>query len=65
MTRDELRRLNEADSLIRDIAADLGLELLPQEFDVVPDHKMLEIMAYRLPVPSTGAGRGPARGGTP
>lgn len=50
MTRDELRRLNEADELIREIALDFGLDLLPQEFDVVPDQKMLEIMAYRLPV---------------
>lgn len=43
-------RLNEADELIREIAVDLGLDFMPQEFDVVPAQKMLEIMAYRLPV---------------
>jgi stage V sporulation protein R len=45
-----LARLNEADRLIRSIAADLGLDCLPQEFDVIPDQKMLEMMAYGLPV---------------
>jgi len=46
----DLERLNEADRLIQEIGADLGLDCLPQEFDVVPAQKMLEIMAYRLPV---------------
>jgi len=46
----DLARLNEADRLIQDIARDLGLDFLPQEFDVIPDQKMLEIMAYGLPV---------------
>ncbi len=46
----DLKRLNDADQLIREIAAEFGLEFMPQEFDVVPAQKMLEIMAYRLPV---------------
>ncbi len=50
MQRTDLKRLNDADQLIREIATDLGLEFMPQEFDVVPAQKMLEIMAYRLPV---------------
>jgi stage V sporulation protein R len=50
MNQTDLERLNDADRLIREIAADMGLSCLPQEFDVVPANKMLEIMAYRLPV---------------
>ncbi|HEB31426.1 MAG TPA: hypothetical protein ENI15_11215 [Spirochaetes bacterium] len=46
----DLNRLNEADGLIQGIARDFGLDFMPQEFDVVPAQKMLEIMAYRLPV---------------
>ncbi len=46
----DLRKLNEADKLIREIAAEFGLDFLPQEFDVVPAQKMLKILAYRLPV---------------
>jgi stage V sporulation protein R len=43
-------KLNEADRLIQEIAREAGLDFMPQEFDVVPAQKMLEIMAYRLPV---------------
>ena len=50
MAKANLARLNEADRLIRAIAADFGLDCLPQEFDVIPDQKMLEMMAYGLPV---------------
>jgi stage V sporulation protein R len=50
MGKVNLDRLNKADELIKEIAGDFGLDFLPQEFDVVPDRKMLEIMAYRLPV---------------
>jgi len=46
----DLGRLNEADALIQGIARDMGLEFMSQEFDVVPAHKMIEIMAYHLPV---------------
>lgn len=50
MKKRDLARLNEADKIIQDIAHDFGLDFMPQEFDVVPAQKMLEIMAYRLPV---------------
>ena len=46
----DLKKLNEADRLIREIGTEFGLDFLPQEFDVVPAQKMLEILAYRLPV---------------
>ena len=50
MQRTDLQRLNDADQLIRETAVDFGLRCMPQEFDVIPAQKMLEIMAYRLPV---------------
>jgi len=50
MKKADLARLNEANELIQEIAKDSGLDFYPQEFDVVPAQKMLEIMAYRLPV---------------
>jgi stage V sporulation protein R len=50
MNRKQLERLKHADAVIRQTAEEMGLELLPQEFDVVPARKMLEIMAYHLPV---------------
>ena len=50
MKKEDLDRLNEADKLIQEIARGFGLDFMPQEFDVVPYRKMLEIMAYRLPV---------------
>jgi stage V sporulation protein R len=46
----DLKKLNEADVLIRQIGADLGLDFMEQEFEVVSARKMLEILAYRLPV---------------
>ena len=46
----DLKKLNEADRLIVEIAAEFGLDFMPQEFDVVPAQKMLEVLAYRLPV---------------
>jgi stage V sporulation protein R len=50
VTSTDLGRLNEADARIQEIAREMGLDLMHQEFDVVPAQKMLEIMAYRLPV---------------
>jgi len=44
----DLKKLNDA--LIREIASEFGLDFIPQEFDIVPAGKMLEILAYRLPV---------------
>jgi stage V sporulation protein R len=46
----DLQRLVEADEKIREVASEMGLDFFPQEFDVIPAQKMLEIMAYRLPV---------------
>jgi stage V sporulation protein R len=46
----DIKKLNEADALIRQIGAEFGLDFMEQEFDVVPARKMLEILAYRLPV---------------
>jgi len=50
MSSSELSRLARAEERIRRIASELGLSCLAQEFDVVPEQKMLEIMAYHLPV---------------
>ncbi len=50
MSGPDLKRLEEIDEAIQEIARDLGLDLYPQEFDVVPAEKMLEIMAYHFPV---------------
>ncbi|MEW6444130.1 MAG: SpoVR family protein [bacterium] len=46
----ELLRLTELDERVQEIAREFGLDFFPQEFDVIPAQKMLEIMAYRLPV---------------
>ncbi|MFH1146482.1 MAG: SpoVR family protein [Pseudomonadota bacterium] len=50
MQQIDLARLDEADRVIQGIATGFGLDFMPQEFDLVPAQKMLEIMAYRLPV---------------
>ncbi len=50
MDGSDIKKLNEADRLIREVAAEFGLSFFQQEFDIVPAQKMLEIMAYRLPV---------------
>src|SRR3990172_5215721 len=47
---DELERLIQLDEKIQEIARGFGLDFFPQEFDVVPAQKMLEILAYRFPV---------------
>jgi stage V sporulation protein R len=46
----ELKRLTQFDEKIQEIAREFGLEFFPQEFDVIPAQKMLEILAYRFPV---------------
>ncbi len=50
MSDDLIPRLVKADNHIQKIVAEFGLDCFPQEFDVIPANKMLEIMAYRLPV---------------
>jgi len=46
----ELKRLSQFDEKVREIAQQFGLDPFPQEFDVIPAQKMLEILAYRFPV---------------
>jgi stage V sporulation protein R len=46
----ELKRLSQFDEKIQEIAKEFGLDFFPQEFDVIPAQKMLEILAYRFPV---------------
>jgi stage V sporulation protein R len=47
---DEIDRLNFFNERIQEIAREFGLDFFPQEFDIVPAQKMLEILAYRFPV---------------
>ena len=44
-----IQKLNEMDKVIQEIAKDLGLDWFPQEFDVIPERKMIELLAYRFP----------------
>jgi stage V sporulation protein R len=46
----ELQRLSQFDEKIQEVAREFGLDFFPQEFDVIPAQKMLEILAYRFPV---------------
>jgi stage V sporulation protein R len=46
----DVKRLQEIDRIIQQIAREMGLDFFEQEFDVIPAQKMLEIMAYRFPV---------------
>jgi stage V sporulation protein R len=46
----EMKRLNKFNRRIQKIATEFGLDFFPQEFDVIPAQKMLEILAYRFPV---------------
>ncbi len=46
----DMQRLVKADHHIQKIVAEFGLDCFPQEFDVIPAQKMLEIMSYNLPV---------------
>jgi stage V sporulation protein R len=46
----ELKRLNQFDEKIQEIAREFGLDFFPQEFDAISSQKMLEILAYHFPV---------------
>jgi stage V sporulation protein R len=48
--KDDVKRLVKADNHIQKIVQEMGLDVFPQEFDVIPAQKMLEIMSYNLPV---------------
>ena len=49
MNKNELQRLLKIEDRIYQIAEEEGLEFCDIEFDIIPDQKMLEIMAYRIP----------------
>lgn len=49
MNSQELQRLIKVEDRIYQIAREEGLEFVPIEFDIVPENKMLEIMAYGMP----------------
>jgi stage V sporulation protein R len=50
MNKQELQRLAKIEERIMQIATeDLRLRTCPVEFDIVPDQKMLEILAYNIP----------------
>jgi len=49
MNSKELKRLIKIEDRIYEIAREEGLEFIPIEFDIVPENKMLEIMAYGMP----------------
>lgn len=50
MSSNDIQRLVKADAHIQKIVQEYGLDCYPQEFDVIPAQKMLEIMAYHMPV---------------
>lgn len=50
MSNTDISRLVKADNHIQKIVQEYGLDCFPQEFDVIPAQKMLEIMSYNFPV---------------
>lgn len=49
MTSNELKRLSKLENKINKIATDMGFDYLPIEYDIVPNEKMFEILAYGAP----------------
>ena len=49
MDKLELQRLVKLEERIYQIAEEEGLKFVPIKFDIVPENKMLEIMAYGMP----------------
>jgi len=49
MNSQELQRLIQIEEKVYQIAEEEGFKFIPIEFDVVPENKMLEIMAYGMP----------------
>lgn len=45
----DIKRLEKFEKIIRKIAREFGLDFFETEFLIIPNEKMLEIMAYRLP----------------
>lgn len=50
LSQSNIKRLEQTDIEIQKITKEFGLNFFPQEFDVIPSEKMLEILAYRFPV---------------
>jgi len=48
--KNEMKRLEEIDERIQEIMCDWGLQVIPIDFEIVPAQKMLEIMAYGMPI---------------
>jgi len=49
MKNTELKRLKKLENRIYEIARENGLEFCDIEFDIIPEEKMFEIMAYNMP----------------
>ena len=49
MKSSELPRLIKLEDRVKELSEEAGLKLVPIEFDIVPENKMLEIMAYGMP----------------
>ena len=49
MTKDELKKLIKVEDTLTRYAQEAGLEYCEIEWDIIPDQKMFEIMAYRIP----------------
>jgi len=49
MNKLDLQRLVKLEERVYQIAEEQGLKFVPIEFDIVPENKMLEIMAYGMP----------------
>lgn len=49
MTKNELQRLAKVESRLYQLAEEAGLKFHEIEWDIIPDQKMFEIMAYRIP----------------
>ena len=49
MNKSEMGKLVKIEERIYQIAEEDGLEFCPIEFDIVPNKKMIELMAYLLP----------------
>lgn len=49
MNSQELQRLIKIEERVYQIAEEEGFKFVPIEFDIVPENKMLEIMAYGMP----------------
>ena len=49
MTKSELQKLIKVEDTLNRYAEEAGLEYCEVEWDIIPDQKMFEIMAYRIP----------------